>query len=443
MMPMGGMRPQASWMDIGKAILKANPNISDDQLAFAINKSIPIMNVQSQAEWKNVEMLLAMERNDLLRAQIGSREGIAARREEGLMTRAQLGAEIKTMQEQGRMARAQLSSNTKIALENARDDVKRELAELSEAGKDERLQMTDATRRWIASQSMDVKREIAKALEEGRTLRMEEVQGRIDTRQQRSIAAQGERQQTGIAAQGARQDKAIAAAGMRQDKAITARQAPLVQGARNAIVQLDDAIADIEDAQAGGTAVTGVQGWANRWREWGNQFVDSDDAQSPTRATVFENRIRTLQLEVPRLLAGVGRIAADERAKIDTVVRGLGTFTSAQQAKNGLNYLRKVLEDKVPRDMGVGPSRQTDGPPPAGGRSRPTAGRQSQQPADAPPISMLREGYERDFEYPDGSHHTWKLINGQPTEVLDPGLPEIPGNLRPGARGGGAGAAPF
>jgi hypothetical protein len=42
-------------MQIGAAILRANPNIADDQLAFAISKSMPLMQLQSQQEWKVIE----------------------------------------------------------------------------------------------------------------------------------------------------------------------------------------------------------------------------------------------------------------------------------------------------------------------------------------------------------------------------------------------------
>jgi hypothetical protein len=299
-------------------------------------------------------------------------------------------------------------------------ETKKWLLETSEAGKEERFSQSDATRRELATLSRQSREEIAKALEEGRSLRADKAQDRIDARQDKGIAAR--EKQVGVLEAG-RDRRAGAAEEGRNVRAadrLAAKDAPLIRNVQEAVREIDESILDIQESQKGGTAVTGIQGRFNRFKEWGEGLV-SDTKDAPTRASVFETRMRALQAQIPRLLAGVGRISSEERAHIDNIVRGLGTFTDPQAAVNSLNELRTILENKAPRDMGVGPSRQTGGP-------APRAGRQSQQPPQAPPLDLLEEGHETDIEYPDGSVHTWILRNGQPVESK--GLPDVPGNLR-------------
>ena len=440
-----GLQGPNAWMSIGRAILQANPHISDDQLGFAINRAMPLMNAQSQMEWKNIQLEMERERNRLLLLQIQERSDIAGRREEGLDRRAagreegldrrsQLSAAVRREGEAGRMQRAELSSQTKLELRRLSDNTRREITDILEKGRDLRTSLSAEARKEIAKMNRESREEMFEAAEEGRdtrSRRSEEGRDRRseaaetgrqqrqqtgieaqDRRQQRQIEAAGQRQQTGIEAARERQQTGIEATRERQGERLAAKLHPQIGSMNEALREIDTSIADLQDSQRGGPPVAGISGAAERWLEWGRQMLQTDEGDQ-TRATVFETRIRALQAQVPRLLAGVGRISNEERAKIDNIVRGLGTFTSPQQAINALTELRNMLSGRLTPNQQV-----QDRFPDYGGRD--ARSRQSQQPPPAPTKQLVpdwQEGEEIDFKAPDGSVHTWVLRNGEAIEV--------------------------
>lgn len=61
----GGMRPGAmDWRAIAQAIQQTNPGIKPDVMAEAINQFIPLMNQQSQMEWKQYMAGIAQQRQN-------------------------------------------------------------------------------------------------------------------------------------------------------------------------------------------------------------------------------------------------------------------------------------------------------------------------------------------------------------------------------------------
>ena len=55
-----GMRPpggqQLDWRQLVQAVQQSNPNIKPDVLAEAVNQFLPMMNAQSQQEWRMVSL---------------------------------------------------------------------------------------------------------------------------------------------------------------------------------------------------------------------------------------------------------------------------------------------------------------------------------------------------------------------------------------------------
>ena len=332
------------------------------------------------------------------------------------------------------MRRAELSSQTKQDIAKLSANTRREVAELLESGRDVRANLSAEARKEIAKMTRESREEMFEAAEEGRNRRADQAEegrnrrseaaetGRQqrqqtgieagDRRQQRQIEAAGQRQQTGIEAADRRQGRAIDATRQRQEERLTAKMHPQIGSMNEALKEIDNSVLDLQESQHGGPPVAGIAGAAERWLEWGRQMIQTDEGDQ-TRATVFETRIRALQAQVPRLLAGVGRISNEERAKIDNIVRGLGTFTSPQQAINSLNELRGMLAGKMTPNQQV-----QDRFPDYGGRD--ARGRQSQTPPPAPTRQMVpdwQEGEEIDFKAPDGSVHTWVMRNGEAIEV--------------------------
>lgn len=134
--------------------------------------------------------------------------------------------------------------------------------------------------------------------------------------------------------------------------------------------QINSARDDIEEATAANQRVTGVVGKWERIKEWWNE----NDAP---RATQFESKIRLIQAQLTDVLNQHGhRLAKDERAQLDTMVRSLSTFTNPQQAIASLNWIDSVLQSRLVDIPGQAPEERTAAPlsggtataPPARGR---------------------------------------------------------------------------
>lgn len=61
--PQGGAS-QMNWQSIAQQVAKANPNANPEVIAAAVDKFLPLMNQQSQQEWKMMSMALAAQRVD-------------------------------------------------------------------------------------------------------------------------------------------------------------------------------------------------------------------------------------------------------------------------------------------------------------------------------------------------------------------------------------------
>jgi hypothetical protein len=116
--------------------------------------------------------------------------------------------------------------------------------------------------------------------------------------------------------------------------------------AHGVIDQIDSAISSIDESMQGGEPVTGVTGMGERMLEWGKGVVGMEGS-AKTPASDFQTKVRLIQQQLPRVLTGAARISESERAHLDDVVRGLGKFTSPQQAKNALEYVKSVLQTKA------------------------------------------------------------------------------------------------
>jgi hypothetical protein len=126
----------------------------------------------------------------------------------------------------------------------------------------------------------------------------------------------------------------------KQKAAEADRQKDLVIG------QIDEAIDLLKKPTATGLNVTGWSGTAERAAEFvGGMLPKSMGGTDKTTASDFQSGIRTIQAQLPRILLGVGRISAPERAYLDDIVRGLGGMTNPQTAASALEHIKTVLKN--------------------------------------------------------------------------------------------------
>ena len=142
-------------------------------------------------------------------------------------------------------------------------------------------------------------------------------------------------------------DEREANAPSKQKAAEADRQRDLVVG------QIDQAIAQLDKPTATGLPVTGWSGTAERAAEWAGGSLGMTDK---TTGSDFQTQIRTIQTELPRVMLGVSRISAAERAHLDDMVRGLGGMTNPQTAKSALEHIKTVLQNSK-KDQAQAPSR--------------------------------------------------------------------------------------
>lgn len=119
-------------------------------------------------------------------------------------------------------------------------------------------------------------------------------------------------------------------------KAKSAKQEE-AQGRVDSVVnQIDRAIQLIEKHK--GESPVGLGGAYRRGKEF--LFGGGSDFSE------FQQIIRTIQTQVPRALTGTSRIAKDERARLDTIVPGLGVLTNTEETYNNLKVLKNILSRK-------------------------------------------------------------------------------------------------
>jgi hypothetical protein len=290
-----------TWQQVIQAVQKGNPGAPPNVLMAAVTRAIPLMRLDSQQQFmqfrEQIQMMLANQKPQIVQMQ-----------EEGRDRRAQLGSDtrrdIAADTEEGRMARAQLSAETRTDLAKLSRDAKMELENLRQEGALERANLSAETRKEIAKLSDATKRELFHEGEEGKDRR---VQMRPSVFQQ--------------------------------------KQEQHEQDIQGLVTQIDSALKSIDESQQeGGAPVTGLGGTVQRMYEFGAGTLGMDDS---TKASDFQTKIRLIQAELPRALLNIGKIGKDERGHLDDVVRGLGRFTNAQQAKSALEYVKSVLQSKM------------------------------------------------------------------------------------------------
>ena len=190
-----------TWQAAVQAVVQANPNINQNPraLARAVDHFLPIMNQQSQQDWRTQSLMLRGAALDVREEGIRSREGIERERRElerereyGRTYRFEEGEEGRERRsvraEEGRQRRAELSAQTRQEIAGMNIEARRELQAALEQGRQQRAQLSASTRNYIAGLSVQARKEIAERLEEGRESRFQRheagVQGRFDARQQ-------------------------------------------------------------------------------------------------------------------------------------------------------------------------------------------------------------------------------------------------------------------
>ena len=117
-----------------------------------------------------------------------------------------------------------------------------------------------------------------------------------------------------------------------------------IEVARGQIAELEKMAADPD------ATVTGLGGRASRIGETVKGWVSS----GPTPASDFQSKLETLQLTLPKLLTGASKSSADERARVDTIARGLSPGDTAEKTVNALKQLDAILAERETRIKGGG-----------------------------------------------------------------------------------------
>jgi hypothetical protein len=115
-------------------------------------------------------------------------------------------------------------------------------------------------------------------------------------------------------------------------------------------------------AGAKGLGITGLGGMGSRVGETISTLFGGGE----TPASDFQSALDTLKLELPKLLTGTSRSAADERAKIDTILRGLSPGDTPTKTMNALAQVQGILERR--KQYMLGGVSEGEQPPVAGAK---------------------------------------------------------------------------
>ena len=173
--PMGqngaGMRPpggqQLDWRQLVQAVQQSNPNIKPDVLAEAVNQFLPMMNAQSQQEWRMVSLQI--------------REQALQQREQQFM-----------LAEQGRNTRASESADTRRDVAETGAAARRDVAQTGAASRESIADKNRVSRETIARMTVDERRE---AMEAGLVTRQEIADAMIASREREGAANRGSREE--------------------------------------------------------------------------------------------------------------------------------------------------------------------------------------------------------------------------------------------------------
>ena len=269
-------RPALDWRVVFQKVRDANPQAPPQVLAAAVDKFIPLMNQQSQMEW----------------------------REKSLMLREQM----EGMKESYGMQLEQLRQSGRFGLEGQRESGRSDLESQRQGGRMDLHPTAQAVQRLLENNPDATPTEIMDVIRAGHPQSATEFKA----------GQQG-------------------------------------QAVKSFVSQLDSAIADIQDSQKGGAPVTGITGSLSRGAEFVGGMVGADTG---TKASDFQTKIRALQQQWPRMIAGTTRLSADERAHVEEIIKGLGTFTSAPQAASALQEVKNIIQQRYGTGEGA---RQSSG----------------------------------------------------------------------------------
>ena len=103
------------------------------------------------------------------------------------------------------------------------------------------------------------------------------------------------------------------------------------------LTQIDKTLSMLDKAEKSGEEVTGLTGMIKRK---GGEFLTGGHAASD-----WEQQIAALQLQVPRALAGVGKLSKGDRDYINSIVEGLGPFRSHEQIRSSMEQLKGIISN--------------------------------------------------------------------------------------------------
>jgi hypothetical protein len=132
-----------------------------------------------------------------------------------------------------------------------------------------------------------------------------------------------------------------------KDKEKTAQDAKTEKanvGYDSALEQLDDIKKKV--IAGGGIGVTGLAGFGQRIGETLATVVPGVGGEVPTPASDLQSQMETLKLQLPKLLTGTSKSASDERAKVDTILRGLGPGDTRDKTLHSIQQLIDIIKQR-------------------------------------------------------------------------------------------------
>ena len=108
------------------------------------------------------------------------------------------------------------------------------------------------------------------------------------------------------------------------------------------------ALIDMVD-KGGGLGVTGVRGLAERGAETVATMTPAG-ASMATPASDFKSKLDTLKLQLPKLLTGTSKSAADERRQVDEILRGTSPGDTGAKTRNALVQVKEIFDKRLKRE---------------------------------------------------------------------------------------------
>lgn len=332
--------------------------------------------------------------------------------------------EIAERAEIGRTDRAQLSAVARKEIATLNSDTRREVTGMMEAGRDRRADQTSEDRRY----GVDTRSDIAATAEEGRNTRSAAVEeGRrersilsAETKQAMQRMSQAARQEIEDVRQGGADRRATLSAETRKEIAgmgIEARKEiqSFVEGGRNeraAVAQQGqndragtraDLTARRLDQNDQREARLGEQGKWRADRAYQDLELKKQDLQRKLDAGAFQQGSAEQKAAL-----------AQQRAIINAQHEYAYKFIQSNSAMSNMKLAdKKTFLDAAAkeRDDSIAALRRAS-------LGKPVAPTAPVPAADAPPVSMLKEGQPQAFKNKQtGETQTWTLENGQPKQV--------------------------